>query len=183
MMVKKLKTAVVVSIVFLLSACSSSDDNDSPAAPYIGLWDTGCTLSGFVQSPDIYTTRSMRFDSAEWVFTQSAFLDAGCTVQMSGTEETGTRTTFTTTVTASYTDDGSTTTTADGLEAFNLASVVTGSTTTSDSQPEEGDSPDGAMFDLLVNVTDTNVLFVDGALLGLNETPGSLLLTLPFNRQ
>ena len=177
--------SAVLLVLFAITACDSDDDDDGmtteaeqeTVAAFIGEWTTGCVAS---QLPNFsaFFTYDFQTTATTWQFVQSAFLDESCSIQedvILGTE------TFTTTITGTYTE-GDEVTTADGLQANLLELTLETFTNTADEPGEEPDVNIGDSFDALVFVNDANVLFLDDGLLGINEAPGTLVLTLPFNQ-
>ncbi len=171
---------------YFIIACSSSSDSDSSdtnieAARYVGNWTTGCTLSQLPQASTRYFDYSFQFTATNWQFVQGVYLDEGCTLQMTGTEDTGISESGTTTIAATYIYDGTLTTTS-GLQADKLVSTITAFANTLEEPGDEPIDAIGREINTLVYVSDANILFVDGGLMGLGDDPNGLILTLPFSK-
>lgn len=159
---------------------SETDETDSELAAYIGSWATGCVPSQFpAASVATYFTHDVQFDATTWQFTMSGYLDESCTVQSQEIDG-GTTMRGTTTMTGNYVDGGELVTTADGIPANNLSLTIDTFTNTLDETDETANEAIGTTSDVLVHVNDADVLYLDDALFGINEAPGTLVLTLPF---
>lgn len=176
-----IKLSTLVCATALLAACGSGNGNSptNATAAYIGDWATGCTASQLEQLRGIYFDYRFKATANEWQLIQSGYFDAGCTVQTQGTEEENMSIRGTITFGGTYTDIGSATT-AEGLQANNLETTVTSFNNTI--QENTDDSPIGSTETFVVYVDDSDVHYIDGSLIGIGETPGNLLLTLPFNK-
>ncbi len=178
--------STAILLAFAVAACDSDDETvvsettTAGTSAFIGEWVTGCVPFSAISDRDIYAIHRVQFDATEWEYVIATFLDEGCTTQMVGTEEAGT-TTSTTTLSGTYTDQGSETT-ADGLAANRLSLVLLAGSNTLDEPGEDSGFLIGESNDALVFVNDANVLFFDAALVGgAAESGNSLSLTLPFN--
>jgi hypothetical protein len=171
----------------LLSGCGSSSDSDSnnsemeENASYVGQWRTGCVTSDVVPAQDTFFEFQLSFDADGWQYQQDAYLDEACTMQMSGTEETGVSVRGTITSSGSFTEEEEVTT-GDGLVATTLSLTVDAFSNTLDESGEEAAAAIGSMADTLVHVSDVDQLFIDGVAFGIGVDANSLLLTLPFDR-
>lgn len=180
MSMKILATSLAAAV--LLSGCSSSSDNETNAgAPFFGEWSTGCVTSEVINLPDTFFEFQLMVDAAGWQFQQGAFLDEGCLTQTAGTEETGMSVRGTITTSGTFTENGELTTSG-GLLATTLSLTVDAFNNTLDDSGEEAQAAIGSMADMLVHVSATDQLFIDGVAFGIGEDSNSLLLSLPFDR-
>ena len=108
-------------------------------------------------------------------------MDDECSIQMAGTEETGASIRGTMTSSGSFIDEGEFTTNG-GLVANTLNLTVDDFNNTLDESGEEAQATIGSMADMLVYVSDTDQLFIDGLAFGLGLEMNSLQLNLPFDR-
>ena len=206
------KLAMVVLTLSIVTACGGDDDNpvvtDPPSdtgdtgdtgdtdntdvngdssgtesetmAAYVGSWTTGCVASQIPGITNTFFNYTFEADTSSWEFVQSGYLDESCTIQMQDTDG-GSSERGTTTVAGTYTEVDTITTT-DGLPAIRLNLTIDTFTNTLNDSDEEPVDTVGNTFDTLIYVNDADVLFLDDSLLAINESPGTLVLTLPFDR-
>ncbi len=185
---KKLSAAVLA--LTIITACGSdngaavTDTNAETGmtAAYVGSWTTGCIAAPIpIEGADTYFTYDFNFEAATWQFVQSGYLDESCTIQFQeidgATFERGT-----TTITGTYQEGAELVTTADGVQANSLSLTVDTFTNTLNEPDDPPNEAIGTTNDVLVYVDDAGVLYLDDALLGINQAPGTLVLTLPFDR-
>ena len=187
MLKNSVKLSAALLLAFTVAACDSDDDETvvpemitAETSAFVGEWATDCVPFGALPDSDIYAIYSVQFDATEWEYVIASFVDESCTTQMVGTEEAG-RTTSTTTISGTYIDQGTETTT-DGLAANRLSLTLLAGSNTLDEPGDDSGFLIGEVNDALVFVNDADVLFIDAALVGSAAASGSTLsLTLPFS--